>query len=43
MPADTAMAIDVRRTYLAVMQQRYRGATKQQCGQLLDEMEEPRY
>jgi hypothetical protein len=33
------MAIDVRRTYLAVMQQRYRGATKQQCGQLLDEME----
>jgi len=39
MPADTRMSIDGRRTYFAIMQRRYIVATKQQRGQLLDEME----
>ena len=39
MPADMHMSIDVRRTYLAVMQQRYRLANKQTRSVLLDEME----
>ena len=38
MPADLQMSIDVRRIYLAVMQQRYRPASKQERSHLLDEM-----
>ena len=39
MPADVHMSIDVRRTYLTIMQQRYRLADKLERGRLLDEME----
>ena len=39
MPADVHMSIDVKRTYLAVMQQRYRAANRRERSCLLDEMQ----
>jgi hypothetical protein len=39
MPANVHMSIDVKRTYLAVMQQRYQAADKQERSRHLDEMQ----
>jgi predicted transcriptional regulator len=39
MPAAVRMTIDERRKYLTIMRLRYRRASKQQRGDLLDEME----